>query len=162
MKSAAALFFGVAICAAGQALAQAKAPAAVQPLQSTIEQRKVVRDAAGAETLVAAENVRPGDVIEYAATFRNTTKQPLAKVEATLPIPANTELIAGSARPAGPSASLDGRAYAAMPLKRTVQRSGAEVQEDVPLREYRALRWPAADLGPERSVTYTARVRVLP
>jgi hypothetical protein len=47
-----------------------------------------------------------------------------------------------------------------MPLKRTVTRNGAQVEELVPYREYRALRWNAGELGGENSLAFTARVRV--
>ena len=46
-----------------------------------------------------AENARPGDVIEYVATYLNTTAQPVRNLEATLPIPANTEILLESTRP---------------------------------------------------------------
>ena len=131
------------------------------PLETRLAQQKVVRSADGKESTAAADTVRPGDVIEYTATYRNTGKQPLRKLEATLPIPPNTELLPGSARPANARASLDGRTFADMPLKRTVVRDGKQVQEDVPLREYRALRWYPDELGPDKTVAYTARVRVI-
>lgn len=147
-----------AVVATGPALAQKAAP---QPLESKIEQRKVVRAADGAETLLPAEGVQPGDVIEYTATYRNTGKQALSKLEATLPIPANTEYLPGSAKPASPRASADGRTYGELPLKRTVKRNGVDVEEAVPLREYRFLRWSAGELAGEKALTYTARVRVI-
>ena len=140
------------------AIAQKAAP---QPLESQIEQRKVVRAADGTESLVPADNVKPGDVIEYAATYRNTTRQPLSRLEATLPIPSETEYIPGSARPAGAKASTDGRTFAELPLKRTVKRNGADVEELVPPSEYRSLRWYPGELAGEKSITYTARVRVV-
>jgi len=147
----------IALAASG-ASAQQKAP---QPLESKIEQRKVARTADGAETLVAAESVKPGDVLEYAATYRNTGKQPLSKLEATLPIPSNTEYVPASAKPANAKASVDGKTYGDLPLKRVVKRNGKDVEEQVPVREYRYLRWYPGDLGGEKAVVYTARVRVI-
>jgi uncharacterized repeat protein (TIGR01451 family) len=158
MKVLAALAGAALLALAPLAAAQQKA---AQPLETKIEQRKVARAADGAETLAPAEAVRPGDVIEYTVTYRNTGKAALSKLEATLPIPAETEFVAGSARPANPKASIDGRTFADMPLKRTVKRNGVDVTEDVPLRDYRALRWYPGDLAGEKALTYTARVRVL-
>jgi uncharacterized repeat protein (TIGR01451 family) len=158
MKVLAALAGAALLALAPFAAAQQKA---AQPLETKIEQRKVVRAADGAESLVAAEAVKPGDVIEYTVTYRNTGKAGLSKLEATLPIPSETELVAGSARPANAKASTDSRTFADMPLKRTVKRNGVDVTEDVPLREYRALRWYPGDLAGEKSLSYTARVRVL-
>lgn len=141
---------------AGVAHAQQKGP-----LESTLEQHKVAKAADGRETLVAATRVRPGDVIEYAATYRNAGRAPITGVTATVPIPPNTEYVAGSANPQDARASVDGVTYAALPLKRQVVRDGKTVEEAVPTREYRYLRWTAPQVAGEKSVTFTARVRVL-
>src|SRR5258708_34001880 len=75
-------------------------------VESTLEARKVVRGADGGESFASAEIAKPGDVIEYVATYRNTTRETIRDLEATLPIPAPTDLIAGSARPAAARATL--------------------------------------------------------
>jgi uncharacterized repeat protein (TIGR01451 family) len=140
-------------------------PAAAQgnnnPLVTKLDARKVVRAADGTESFTPAESAKPGDVIEYVATYRNTGKQPIRNLEATLPIPQNTELVDGSARPAGAKASLDAKSFAEMPLKRRVVRDGKPVDEAVPVREYRSLRWYAAELPADKTATYIARVKVL-
>ncbi len=82
-------------------------------------------------------------------------------LQATLPIPSQTEFIAGTARPARAKASLDGLAFADMPLKRTVTRDGK------PVEETRALPGiPGPSLVGRRARrredgSFTARVRVL-
>ena len=131
------------------------------PIESRLEARKVVTAADGKESFTAADAARPGDVIEYAATYRNTTTAGVRNLEATLPIPADTEFIAGSARPEGARASLDARAFAAMPLTRKVVVEGRTVDQPVPVREYRALRWYPGELTANQAITFTARVRVL-
>jgi uncharacterized repeat protein (TIGR01451 family) len=147
------------------ALAWAAAQAAYAQSNGAVETRleahKVERAADGRETLGAAQAARPGDVIEYAATYRNTGKQPVRNLEATLPIPANTEYLEGSAQPAQAKASVDAHAFGALPLKRHVVRDGKPVEEVVPLREYRYLRWYPGELEPGKSVTFTARVKVI-
>lgn len=148
-----------ALVFAATAQAQTAPRAANGPLETRLEQRKVTV-AGGKEAFAPAEAVRPGELIEYTATYRNTGKQPLRNLEATLPIPSNTEYVAGSARP-GAKASLDGRSFADIPLKRRVTRAGKEVEEEVPAREYRALRWYPGELGAEKTVAYTARVKVI-
>lgn len=131
------------------------------PLETRLEARRVVL-AGGRESLVDAANAKPGDVIEYRATYRNSGKAALANLEATVPIPANTEFVEGSARPAGARASTDGVAFSAMPLKRKARTAaGVEVEQTVPLSEYRALRWYPGTLAGEVEVTFTARVRVV-
>ncbi len=135
--------------------------AAGEPVTSTLEARKVVRGADGREGFAPADAVRPGDVIEYAATYRNTTAQTVRELEATLPIPQHTELVPGSARPASVRASLDAREFAVLPLKRKALVNGREIVETIPFREYRFLRWEPVHLGANASMTFTARVRVL-
>jgi uncharacterized repeat protein (TIGR01451 family) len=133
---------------------------AAEPVESwLIAQKVVVVD--GRESLVDAQAARPGDVIEYMATYRNAGKDRVSGLQATLPIPRETELIPGTVRPAGAKASVDGRTFADMPLRRTVVRNGRNVEEPVPYRDYRALRWFAGVLGSGAAVTYTARVRVI-
>jgi len=153
--------------AAGALLAAflAAAPAAQAqqggaPLESRLAARKVVV-VEGRDAFADANAARPGDVIEYLATYRNTGSSPITGLEATVPIPGNTEFVPGSARPAGARASLDGRNYADIPLKRTVTRGGKQVEEQVPYREYRSLRWTAGELGGGKTLVFTARVRVV-
>jgi len=131
------------------------------PLASELQARKVVKTADGREELTSAEAAKPGDVLEYTATFRNTGKTTLTKIEATLPIPTNVEFVPGSAKPVNAKASDDGKRFGDMPLKRVVKRNGVDVEEIVPVREYRMLRWAPIDLGGEKSASYVARVRVL-
>src|SRR4051794_10954157 len=131
------------------------------PLVTQLEARKVVRGSDGKESFAPADTAKPGDVIEYVATYRNTGKQPLRNLEATLPIPQNTEFVPGSANPASAKASLDAQTFAAMPLKRTTVKDGKPVEALVPVRDYRSLRWYAADLPAEKTATFTARVKVV-
>lgn len=156
-----ALFHRLAGAAALVLFATPLAAQQAGPVESRLEARKVVLAADGKETLVAAEAAKPGDVIEYVATYRNTGKQAVRNLQATLPIPANTEFIPGSPRPASAKASVDARAFADLPLKRSVQRDGKTVEEPVPTREVRYLRWYPGELGADKSVTFTARVRVV-
>ena len=131
------------------------------PVEAKLEVRKVVRGAGASEAFASGDVVKPGDVIEYVATFRNTTDKPVRNLEPTLPLPEQTELVPGSARPASARASLDARDFAVLPLKRKTVANGRETVEAVPYREYRALRWPSLDLAAGQSVTVSARVRVL-
>jgi uncharacterized repeat protein (TIGR01451 family) len=129
-------------------------------IETRLEARKVTRTADG-ETFTSAASVKPGDVIEYVATYRNTTAEPVRNLEATLPIPANTEIVPHTARPASAKASLDAVVFAAMPLTRRVQRDGKEIEEPVAAREYRYLRWYPGELAGGKSASFSARVRVV-
>jgi len=131
-----------------------------QPLETRLVASKVVV-VEGRETLVEATSAKPGDVIEYTATYRNAGKDPVKGLVATLPIPSQTEFIPRTARPARAMASADAITYADIPLMRTVTRDGKPVEEPVPYREYRAIRWSAGELGGGKTASFTARVRVL-
>lgn len=144
--------------AAGHAAAQAPKAGAVE---SRLEARRVVVAADGKESFTAATSAKPGDVIEYVATYRNTSGAAVRNLEATLPIPADTQFLPDSATPPAARASLDGQAYAPLPLKRKVKRNGVDVEEAVPPSLVRSLRWLAPELAAGQSLTFSARVRVL-
>jgi uncharacterized repeat protein (TIGR01451 family) len=150
---------GAAVCAC------AAAPLAAQqtqgPIQTRLEARKVVVAANGKEAFAPAESARPGDVIEYAATYRNSGRAAVSNLEATLPIPPHTEFMPGSARPATAQASADAHSFSPLPLARKARRDGREIEEPVPFREYRYLRWFPGELAGGASMTFTARVRVI-
>ena len=150
-----------AIAALACGMLDASAQRAGKDVETRLEARKVVTAGDGKETFAAAADARPGDVIEYVATYRNVTRQPVRNLDGTLPIPRETEFLPGSQKPAQAQASLDGITYAPLPLTRKVQRNGATVDEAVPPREYRFLRWHADTLGGEQSVAFSARVRVI-
>ena len=58
-------------------------------------------------------------------------------------------------------ASTDGVAFDALPLKRKVKKAdGRELLEEVPLVEYRALRWQVGQLGAGKTVQFVARAKV--
>jgi len=153
--------FGIAALALAGVLPAQAQPAAKDPVEARLEARKVVRNADGREAVTAADAVKPGDVLEYVVTYRNVGPQPVRDFAATLPIPQATELVAGSERPVGARGSVDAREFAAVPLKRKVRRDGREMEEVVPLREYRALRWSAPELKAGQTLTFSARVKVL-
>jgi len=131
--------------------AQAEVKAEMKAEKVTIQQ--------GKEVLSPANQAAPGDIVQYTATYRNTDKTPATQVVATLPIPAATEYVPGTANPAGAWASTDGTNFAPIPLKRMVKNSeGKMVEQVVPVSEYRALRWSLGDLAGGASRAVSARV----
>jgi len=137
--------------------------AAHAEVQIQLTAHRVQKNDRGIEVLAPAEEIKPGQLVEYRAVYTNQGAKGVEKLLATLPIPAGTELVASTAAPAGPMASLDGSSYAPMPLRRKVRLAdGREVTRDVPLSEYRYLRWSLGTLGPEQEKTVKARVRVTP
>ena len=99
--------------------------------------------------------VKPNDVIEYRATYTNNTSGKIKNLAATLPIPVETLFLAKS-EPENAQASTDGTNFAPMPLKR---KEGNQIV-NVPLKDYRALRWTIAELPAGKSVTVSAQTRI--
>jgi uncharacterized repeat protein (TIGR01451 family) len=130
-------------------------------VESKLEARKVVlKD--GKESFESGAAAKPGDTIEYVATYTNKGKTPVGKLEPTLPIPANTEFIAASQKPGDAKASTGGTQYDVIPLKRKIkQPDGKEIEQTVPLREYRSLRWFQNELAAGATATFVARVKVV-
>ena len=117
----------------------------------------------GRESLAPAEQARPGETLEYRAVYRNDGAVEARHLAATLPIPRGTTYVPGSASPARVEASLDGSRFAAVPLTRVVRGAdGRNVVREVPVAEYRALRWPLGSLASRQSRAVTARVRIEP
>lgn len=122
-------------------------------------QRVAVVD--GKEVLSPAEQASPGDVIEYRAEYRNGGAAVVKQLAATLPVPSGMEYLPKTGAPQ--LASLDGKTFSSVPLKRRVRLAdGREVLRDVPASEYRWLRWTIGTLAPQQSRAVTARVRVAP
>jgi len=116
----------------------------------------------GTEQSVPGDKAKPGDVIEYVATYKNTDSKPATNVAATLPIPRGMEYIPNTASPERVMASTDDEHYASVPLKRTVKdASGKPVEELVPYSEYRSLRWQLGAMpgGATRDVKARMKVR---
>jgi len=117
-------------------------------LKMKLQANKVIRSAEGKPTYIAASNAEKGEVIQYCAQYTNTINQSINNVMVTLPIPANMKFT-GEAIPSSAQATTDGRNYANMPLMRMVDGKVIEV----PLSEYKALRWNIKHLPAKKSAT---------
>ena len=123
---------------------------------------KVVAEAGGKESFQPAATVKPGELLEYRLDYHNKGDEAARGLEVTLPIPEGLEYMPGSAQPGAPRASLDGKVFQAIPLKRKVkQADGKEVEQLVPAAEYRFLRWSPTDLAAGQHAKYSARMRVI-
>lgn len=132
------------------------------PVGVRLVAHKVVIDADGKESLAAAREIKPGEVLEYQAVYINQSKQPVQNVKAVLPIPSGAfSYVAGGANPARVSASVDGKKFEAVPLMRTViLPDGKREFRPVPVSEYRYLRWDLGDMKPGAQATVAARMRM--
>jgi uncharacterized repeat protein (TIGR01451 family) len=126
---------------------------------SLVAQRVVMAD--GKETLVEADKAKPGDTIQYEATYRNVGQSTAYNIGATVPVPAGLELLADSAKPVAELASSDGKNFSAVPLMHDVKNDKSVVEsKPLPLSQYRALRWVIKELAAGASATVSIRARV--
>lgn len=124
--------------------------------------QRVIAGANGKETFAAGDQARPGDVLEYRATCRNASDSRVRQLAATLPVPRGMSFLPGTAS-AGVVASLDGKTFEPLPLKRRVKLSdGRTVVREVPASEVRWLRWTLGTLDAKTEKVVRARVRVEP
>ena len=135
-------------------------PANSEPLEIKLVRSKVVL-VDGREVLQDATLAKPGEILEEVATYTNKSRTILKRVEATLPVPANTVLLIESIRPGNAKASIDGRCFSVPPLKRKVkQANGVEIEQTIAADEYRYLRWYPGDLAAGKSLAFSARFKV--
>jgi hypothetical protein len=134
--------------------------AVAEPLQIKLVRAKILLEN-GKEITQNASTAKPGDILEEVATYTNTSRAILKSVEATLPVPQNTELVMASIKPANAKASVDGKNFSPIPLVRKIrQPNGVEVEQIVPLSEYRYLRWYPGELAPDKPMSFSARFAV--
>jgi hypothetical protein len=114
----------------------------------------------GREVKSPADQAAPGEIIQYSDVCINQDKSPIGDFVVTIPVPASTEYVAGSATPVAAMASIDGVNFSPIPLKHKVKNSeGKTVEQEVPASEYRAVRWSLPLAGSE-SRTVSLRVKV--
>ncbi len=129
-------------------------------VEGTLEQNRIVM-VDGKESLVSADKVSPGDTLIYRVRYSNKGTTPANNLVVTLPIPKGLEYLPSADLPKAAAASLDGDRFEAMPIKRLVKSvDGQEALREVPLSQYRALRWTVEQLQGGKSVTFSARARV--
>lgn len=133
-----------------------------EPVTIALSMKQVVVDAKGNETLQDAPRIKPGDLVEYTAVYRNRSKQGISGLNASLPVPLGLEYVKQSAKPLPVMVTTDGVKFAAEPLMRTVKdQAGKEQQVEVPYSEYRNLRWEVGNLDAGKRVVVSARMRVI-
>ncbi len=122
---------------------------------------RVSKSASGTESISSGDSAKPGEIIEYRATYHNVGTGAARSLLGTLPVPAEMEFIAGSSVPTGAQASTDGSTYSTIPLKRKVKlANGTVANRLVPATEYRSLRWNLKELPPGTTVTVSARMKI--
>ena len=130
------------------------------PLTSKLVEQKVIIKS-GVETLISADQSKPGDVIQYTATFKNVGSRDLSNLGLTIPIPdgmvcLSNSVVSGSVL----EASLDRQNFSIAPLVRKVTTEGRNERQSVPVSDYRALRWVLGKLEAGTSVSVSLRALV--
>jgi len=121
---------------------------------------KVFKD--GRTVLEKAERAHPGDIIEYQLTYKNSGRTTIRSLTPVLPIPEGMVFIPDTTNAIRLVASLDGKSYSEVPIKREVKDDDGNVElVAVPLEEYRFLKWFIVELKSEKDVLLKARMQVM-
>ena len=123
---------------------------------------KIVTQPDGKESFTSADKAGPGDIIEYKATYKNDGNADVKNLAATLPVPKNgMEYLSETAFPKPVKASVDGKTFEAIPLKRviTLQNGKSEIRL-IPTSEYRFLRWEIPQIPAGKSMLVKARMKL--
>ena len=137
-----------------------------EPIKSAME-AYVVESKDNQETLLAASEVEPNQLVEYQLTYTNVSGSDIKGLTVVGPVPEGTSYVSNTAN-ADVAASLlvsidGGKTFESEPVIRLETKASGEVVEKViPAEEYTHLRWNAkneinADGGTQ---FYTYRVRV--
>lgn len=133
------------------------------PVSSVLAVYKITVDAQGNEVATETTEVTPGDLLEYRVTYTNNDAGPITNLLPMLPVPTGMAYVKDSAQPALETASLSstGTEFLPLPITRQVrQPDGTVTTVEVPVREYRRLRWMIESLDVGESVILVARVTV--
>ena len=148
------IFFVCSCLLVAQANAAPTVAAKKEAVQINLELFKIVAKD-GKETLVAAKETKPGEILEYRATYKNVSNGSVRNLVATLPIPKGTEYQAKTANPvSGVEASIDSVTFAAVPLMDSTKK------QEISPKLYRALRWKVSTLKANEAIVVSARVKV--
>ncbi|MFC6618498.1 hypothetical protein [Deinococcus radiophilus] len=110
-----------------------------------------------------ATRARPGDVIQYEVSAKNTSQRTLQHARPVLAVPAGTVFVAsaGGSQNVTTEYSFDGgKTFGAAPLFKTVVVNGTSQRVQVQPSEYTNVRWTVARLAPGEAYKMVLRVRV--
>ena len=136
-----------------------------QPLSSRMDVYRIEIDADGRERAETAEEILPGELLEYRLNYENVSDAPLRALVITGPVPANTDYVGGSAATLVPSelvVSIDGGAsFESEPVVRTRTAADGSTEEYVVApEEYTHVRWRSSQ-SLAAGVTQEFRYRVV-
>jgi len=159
-----ALSLGSAVDANGENVSNRESKKNIEissPLTITLRQFKVTV-VGDKEQLEEVSVIKPGDTIEYQATYRNGGSSVISGVLATLPVPEGMEYLPVPHQQLAPTlaATANGK-YGPIPLRKKISDvTGIAHIEVVPAAEYRNLRWMLGKLEAGKIVTISLRAKV--
>jgi hypothetical protein len=135
---------------------------------STLLVTEVKDDSKTVEKLTDTANrgVSPGDLLQLQQRVENTSRAAVRQLKLNMAVPAATTFLGQQCDVDGVTAlfSIDGRTYAAEPLKKfvTVTENGQDVKKEVTVNpsEYTNVRWQLPELKGSGVVTCFIRVTV--
>ncbi len=135
---------------------------------STLLVTEVKQDSGTVETLTDTANrgVSPGDLLQLQQRVENTSRTTVRQLKLNMAVPAATTFLGQQCDVQGVTAlfSIDGRTYAAEPLKKfvTVTENGQDVKKEVTVNpsEYTNVRWQLPELRGGAVVTCFIRATV--
>ena len=127
---------------------------AAEALSVNLQAKQIVTEN-GKQVLKTVNRANSGDIIQYQAIYRNNIQKPMTDLALTLPVPANMVYV-GSSSPAPTQASLDGKKFENLPIMRKVNGKMVEV----PVSQYRAVRWIVKTLPAQQSTTVSINTKV--
>lgn len=111
---------------------------------------KILKNSAGREVAVPANNIAPGDVIEYHTTYVNNTAQPVTDLNAMVSLPTGVKLVSLNS-PLSTMGTIGGGSY------QTIQQMGNSV---VIQENYSGLKWNLVNLAANAPQTVVIRAQV--
>ncbi len=111
---------------------------------------KILKNSEGLEFAVPANNVAPGDVIEYHTTYVNSGTQPVRDLNATVTLPNGVKLVSLNS-PLATMGTVGGGSY------QTIQQVGNSV---VVQENYSGLKWNLVNLAANTPQTVVIRAKV--
>ncbi len=111
---------------------------------------KILKNSSGRDIAVPANNIAPGDVIEYHTTYINNSAQPIGDLSATVTLPNGVKLVSLNS-PLSTMGTIGGDNY------QTIQQMGNDV---VIQQNYSGLRWNLVNLAANTPQTVVIRAKV--
>lgn len=127
-------------------IAAVNAETSPSPLQSSMQAFVITQGQDGKEASQPAQEVEPGQVVEYRLDYSNVGQKALKGIAVTGPIPDATHYMDATASTKADSnftVSIDGgKTFESEPVKRMVENEqGKKVEKIIPPSEYTHVRW---------------------